>query len=239
MSNASDSAPSEARRRLLRRAGLALALPLAGSLPLRTLAAPPLCVVRPAQTAGPFYLERRLERSDIRSDPADAVPRPGVPLQLDFRVGRIADDDCTPLAEAIVDVWQCDAGGVYSGVRMRGAEPGADGFMRGYQRTDEDGVARFVTIVPGGYPGRAVHIHFTARSTLADGRRHAFTSQLYFDDALIDEVHADPAYARHSRRRTRNAEDGIFRRGGGERLLLEPIATADGLAATFDLGLVL
>jgi protocatechuate 3,4-dioxygenase beta subunit len=230
---------STARRRLLRRTGMAFALPLFGPLPLRALAASPLCVVRPQQTAGPFFLDRQLERSDIRSDPADGVPRPGVPLQLDFRVGRIVDDDCTPLTDAIVDVWQCDARGVYSGVGMRGAERGADGFLRGFQRTDADGMARFITIVPGGYPGRAVHIHFTVRSALADGRHHAFTSQLYFDDTLIDAVHADPAYAGHGRRRTRNAEDGIFRRGGGERLQLEPLSAADGLAATFDLGLVL
>lgn len=239
MSDPSDPRTSISRRRMLRTSSMALTLPLLAPLPLRVLAATPLCVVRPAQTEGPFFLDRRLERSDIRSDPADGVPRAGVPLQLAFRVGRISDDACTPLPESIVDVWQCDAFGVYSGVGMRTAEADADGFLRGFQRTAADGVARFVTIVPGGYPGRAVHIHFTVRSTLADGRRHAFTSQLYFDDEFIDEVHADPAYARHSRRRTRNADDGIFRRGGGERLLIEPVPKDDGWAATFDLGLTL
>jgi protocatechuate 3,4-dioxygenase beta subunit len=227
---------SAARRRLLRQAGL-LALPLAVPTPLRALAAGPLCVVRPPQTAGPFFLDRRLDRSDIRSDPGDGVPRPGVPLSLAIRVGRIDADDCTPVADAVVDLWQCDAQGRYSGVGMGREVPDATGFLRGFQRTGADGVARFLTIVPGAYPGRAVHIHFTVRSVLADGRRHAFTSQLYFDDALIDAAHAHPAYPRRARRRTRNAEDGIFRRGDGERLLLDPVPDGEGFAAIFDLAL--
>ncbi len=216
------------RRRLLRQGGLALTLPLLA--PLRALAEAPLCLARPAQTEGPFFLDRQLERSDIRSDPGLGVPRQGVSLSLALRVGRIGGGDCTPLAGAIVDLWQCDATGAYSGVRNGLA------FLRGFQRTGEDGAARFLTIVPGAYPGRAVHIHFKVRTVLGNGRRHEFTSQFYFDDDLLDTVHADPAYPRRQGRR-RNAEDGIFRRSGGQDLLLDVRRTDAGLTASFDLGL--
>ncbi|HRQ64052.1 MAG TPA: hypothetical protein PKZ76_04175 [Xanthomonadaceae bacterium] len=228
MSASTDPDTSTSRRRMLRAGAMALTLPLL--TPLRALAAAPLCVVRPAQTEGPFFIDRRLERSDIRSDPGDGIPRPGVPLSLALRIGHIDGDGCAPLGGAIVDLWQSDAAGAYSGVRDSLA------FLRGFQRSDGEGMVRFLTIVPGAYPGRAVHIHFKVRSQLDDGRRHEFTSQLYFDDALIDVVHTDPAYG--GRRWRRNAEDGIFRRGGGQDLLLEVRESDDGLAARFELGLV-
>ena len=66
-------------------------------------------------------------------------------------------------------------------------------FLRGHQMTDAAGVARFTTIYPGWYPGRTVHIHFKIRTEPAAARGYEFASQLYFDDALTDRVHArDP-----------------------------------------------
>jgi len=63
--------------------------------------------------------------------------------------------------------------------------------------TDASGLARFTTIYPGWYSGRAVHIHFKVRTPGAGGRTDEFTSQLYFDDAFTDRVHAKAPYSEH------------------------------------------
>jgi protocatechuate 3,4-dioxygenase beta subunit len=77
----------------------------------------PSCVVTPQLTEGPYFVDELLMRSDIRSDPATGAVREGVPLRLAFRITRVdGDAACTPLTGALVDVWQCDALGVYSDV---------------------------------------------------------------------------------------------------------------------------
>ena len=198
----------------------------------------PRCVVRPEQTEGPYFVDERLERSDIRSDPANGVARPGVPLALTFAVTRLGTKACVPLVGARVDVWHCDALGVYSDVDDPGSDTRGQKFLRGHQVTDERGEARFTTIYPGWYGGRAVHIHFKIRS--AQDARPGFdlTSQLYFDESLTDRVQDREPYSGRGRRTTRNADDFIFRRGG-DQLLLAPVETEDGYAASFAVGLQL
>lgn len=198
----------------------------------------PSCVVRPAQTEGPYFLDEMLNRSDIRSDPTDGSSREGARLDLAFRAFRIGEGECRPLEGALVDVWQCDALGVYSGVRdiadrfdTRGQK-----FLRGYQTTDADGTARFVTIYPGWYEGRTVHIHFKVRTTPEADGGYEFTSQLYFDDALTDDVLRKAPYAGKGERSTRNPDDGIYRRGG-DQLTLDVTPSDRGYRATFEVGL--
>jgi protocatechuate 3,4-dioxygenase beta subunit len=195
-----------------------------------------ICVARPAQTEGPFYVDEQLARSDIRADPASGDVSAGAPLALTFAVARLTASQCTPLAGARVDVWQCDATGRYSDVRDPGGSTEGRKFLRGYQATDAAGLARFVTIVPGWYAGRAVHIHFRIDAPGDGGRAQRFTSQLYFDDAFVDRVHAQPQYASRGARRWRNADDPIWRNGGA-RLMLAPESAGEGYRAQFDIGL--
>ncbi len=96
---------------------------MAGSLiPRRAVAAmpAPACVVRPEQTEGPYFVDERLNRSDIRSDPTDGRVRPGTPLALTLAISRLGAGDCQPLPGAQVDIWHCDALGVYSDVTGSG-----------------------------------------------------------------------------------------------------------------------
>jgi protocatechuate 3,4-dioxygenase beta subunit len=199
--------------------------------------APRACVVTPEQTEGPYFVEARLNRSDIRTDPLEGIRREGVPLALAFRVFSVERGGCAPLNGALVDLWQCDAQGIYSDVRDSRFNTVGKRFLRGYQLTDPDGRTRFTTIYPGWYPGRAVHIHFKVR-VKGEDKGYGFTSQLYFDDAFTDRIHARPAYAGRQGTRTRNSEDGLYRRGG-KQLTLTVTEDGEALAASFDIGLKL
>ena len=198
----------------------------------------PSCVVRPEQTEGPYFVDERLNRSDIRTDPTDGRVRPGTPLALTLLISRLNTGDCQPLPGAQVDIWHCDALGVYSDVRDPGFNTIGRKFLRGYQVTDARGEARFVTVYPGWYEGRTVHIHFKIRTVPMAQRSFEFTSQLYFDDGLTDRVHAAPPYAVRGPRTARNQHDWIFRRGG-DQLMLAPTIVADGYTASFAIGLLL
>lgn len=196
------------------------------------------CVVRPQQTAGPYFVDEKLNRSDIRSDPSDGSVREGVPLRLTFRVSRIKDDGCIPMSGAVVDVWQCDALGVYSEVLDQNGlfDTRRKKFLRGYQTTNSRGIAEFVTIFPGWYEGRTVHIHFKIRTVTPSGTEYDFTSQIYFDDAVTDQVQMKAPYASKGRRNTPNEKDRIFRQGG-EKLILQLEKEAQGYAGTFEIAL--
>lgn len=196
----------------------------------------PTCVVRPEQTEGPYFVDEKLHRSDIRLEATEQSIKPGAPLRLEFHVSRIAGGSCAPLAGAIVDVWHCDALGMYSDVRDRSFDTRGKTFLRGYQITNVNGIAQFLTIYPGWYQGRAVHIHFKIRSAVQGGRAQEFTSQLYFDESINDQVFKEAPYNGHRGRRVMNDRDFIFRRGGKE-LLLTPTKSSQGYAANFDIGL--
>jgi protocatechuate 3,4-dioxygenase beta subunit len=214
---------------------------LSGGTPqARAWAAPgrgvPACVARPEQTEGPYFVDEMLNRSDIRSDPGSGVLKEGTPLDLTLAVSAIREGSCAPLAGAHVDIWHCDATGVYSGVQDPGFDTRGQSFLRGYQITNEAGEARFRTIYPGWYSGRTVHIHFKVRTDPKAAQGHEFTSQLYFDDALTTRVFARMPYAAKTGRRDLNADDSIFARGG-DQLMVAPKVAGDGYAARFELGL--
>ncbi|HEU4341640.1 MAG TPA: twin-arginine translocation pathway signal protein, partial [Candidatus Binatia bacterium] len=159
-----------------------------------------------------------------------------VPLRLMFDVSRVDGATCAPLAGAVVDVWQCDALGVYSGVRDRQFDTSGKKFLRGFQTTNARGTAEFLTIYPGWYPGRAVHIHFKIRTDPASRRAYEFTSQLYFDESVTSQVHGQPPYSARQGHRTANEADFLFRRGGKE--LMPALAKdAQGYTARFGIGL--
>jgi protocatechuate 3,4-dioxygenase beta subunit len=212
---------------------------MAGSLiPRRALASTsgPSCVVRPEQTEGPYFVDEHLNRSDIRSDPTDGRVRPGTPLALTLAISRLGAGDCQPLPGAQVDIWHCDALGIYSDVQDPHFNTIGQKFFRGYQITDARGEAKFLTIYPGWYEGRTVHIHVKVRTAPQAGRNFEFTSQMYFDDGLSSRVYADAPYATKGKRTSRNQDDRIFRRGG-DQLMLAPTPVANGYAATFAIGL--
>jgi len=230
------------RRQVVTLLGTTGALWLAGGglVPRQVVAgvAESVCIVRPEQMEGPYFVDERLHRSDIRSDPTNGQVKPGVPLALTFQVMHLNAGNCGPLPDAQVDIWHCDAMGVYSDVQDPWFNTIGRKFLRGHQITDERGEVRFITIYPGWYPGRTVHLRFKIRTNPSASRSFDFTSQLYFDDDITDRVYATQPYAERGPRTTRNRQDWIFRRGG-DRLMLAPTIELDGYSAKFLIALQL
>ncbi len=196
------------------------------------------CVAVPDMTEGPYFVDTGLNRSDIRADSSGSVTKEGAPLSLTVNVGQVASNTCAPFAGAIVDIWHCDAEGMYSGVvdRGQGFDTTEEDWLRGQQVTDAAGSVTFQTIYPGWYPGRSVHIHFKIRT--ANG--YEFTSQFFFDETLSGEVLAEAPYP-GGEGRTLNSQDGIYRSGGDQlELVVTPTTFPDGVdgyASTFTVGL--
>ena len=186
------------------------------------------CVLVPEMTEGPYYLDLDLDRSDITED------RVGAPLALTIVVATV--DACTPIQDAAVDLWHCDAEGIYSGfvAASTGGGGGTDDsiFLRGTQLTDASGQATFQTLYPGWYRGRTVHMHMKVHV----GGNQIHTTQLFFDDSFTDQVYAaNEPYSARTDRDTFNSNDGIYQ-GGGEATTLTVTEAGDGFAATLIVG---
>ena len=149
------------------------------------------CTQTTEQTEGPFYFDVDSIRSDIRED------REGAKLRLGMRVRDAAE--CRPLANAVVDIWHCDATGSYSA----GEE---ETYLRGAQVTNADGIVEFTTVYPGGYMGRTVHVHAKVHLD----RRTVLTTQFYFDDAVSARVFGSEPYAADAGREVSNENDGLY-----------------------------
>ena len=141
----------------------------------------------------------------------------GTPMTLAIQV---TDPGCTPVPGAIVDVWQCDARGNYSGhavdpdnpprvSRGRPREPDiSTRFLRGVLATDADGVVEFDAIYPGHYNRRAIHTHYKVHM----GNTAHLTSQALYPEEWNDRISASPVYGEgRGTIRVPNAKDSIGR----------------------------
>jgi protocatechuate 3,4-dioxygenase beta subunit len=135
----------------------------------------------PSQSLGPFYPRNAGERpvqtdADLLAFDGDRLLSRGVPLYL---TGRVLDRRGAPIAQAEVEIWQCDANAVYHHP-AGGAEGERDPHFQGYGRalTEADGRFHFRTIKPVAYPGRTPHIHVR----IAPRSGGALATQLYLPD---------------------------------------------------------
>ena len=164
-----------------------------------------VCVITPEVTEGPYYFDPAMERADITEG------RPGVPTRIRLQV---VDAACLPMADARVDIWHCDALGLYSGYPGQGNEGTTDTtgetFMRGTVFTDAKGIAEFITVYPGWYRGRTTHVHF---KVFLD-QTNILTGQIFFPDALSEYLYLNvaPYNERGAERDTLNANDNIATR---------------------------
>jgi len=192
----------------------------------------PDCVLTPEQEEGPFYIELAQIRQDI------VESRPGVPLALALTV--VDSNTCEPIRDVAVDIWHCDALGIYSGEPSEGSE--GEAYLRGIQLTDGNGLAEFATIYPGQYPGRTTHIHAKVHiggrqsDGTYSGGHVSHTGQLFTSDPRDAEVFALAPYNGNTAEITPRNTDGIFRIQGGSSSVLALTRTGNSLARSGFMG---
>ncbi len=201
----------------------------------------------PQEIQGPYFVDGMPNRSDIRSDSLDGLVQ-GIPLRLVFNVYGADDNEndgdgvCLPLVGAQVDIWHANPQGLYSGVEQDGT--GGENFLRGYQDTDDNGTVRFITIYPGWYEGRAIHIHAKVRASEGLDEPFEWTSQFYLDDSTNEQVHTQPPYSNHGQPSLTNEDDviymgpstdGLVQSSSGKRLMLNLTEDEQGYIGTFDI----
>lgn len=186
----------------------------------------PDCVLTPEQEEGPFYIDLAQVRQDIVEN------RPGVPLALALTI--VDSNTCKPIRDAAVDVWHCDALGVYSGESSEGSA--GETYLRGIQLTGGNGLAEFATIYPGQYPGRTTHIHVKVHiggrqsDGTYSGGHVSHTGQLFTSGRRDAEVFALAPYNRNTAELTPRNADGVFRYQGGSSSVLALTQVGNSLA---------
>ena len=194
----------------------------------------PDCILTPTADEGPYFVDERLLRSDIRADAAGGRPEEGALFDLAIRVVH-AQGDCPPVQGAHVDIWHCNAHGTYSDEPTEGTVGRT--FLRGCQITDSDGSVRFTTIFPGWYAGRAVHIHLKVRLLHGGTETYDFTTQLFFEESLLHEVYRRDPYKERGAPQVANGEDYIFRVDGPRLTMPVTAVDKDGYRGRMVIGL--
>ena len=155
------------------------------------------CLLTPEMTAGPFPLDEQFDRRDITEG------LPGHPFRLGFRV---VDESCAPVPGGTVEIWHVDATGDYSAfIDGGGGKDDGEGttFLRGSQTAGDDGIVEFLTLFPGWYPGRAVHIHLRVHRDDAT----VLTSQVFFDADATARIYSEDPYSENGPPDTSNEDD--------------------------------
>jgi protocatechuate 3,4-dioxygenase beta subunit len=184
------------------------------------------CAVSPQETVGPYPSLVDLIRSDIREG------RSGTPVALTLTVVNV-NNACSPVADAVIDIWQCDAEGHYSQYNQPGYNGTAQTFLRGIQATDSRGQVTFTTIYPGWYAGRATHIHV---EVTVNGRSVKVT-QIAFPETVNAEVYRSGVYASRGLNPTSNTVDMVFADSLQSELASVGGSPTAGYTATFTVGI--
>jgi protocatechuate 3,4-dioxygenase beta subunit len=205
------------RELLVKGAGLLAFAGVAGGV-ARIVKAATTYIATPEETEGPYWVDEQLNRSDLQVDPTDNSIQAGFPLVFTVTVSSLAGGAVTPISNAIVDIWHCNATGIYSDESAYNPG-GGDGtvvttgkkFLRGYQITNTKGQVRFLSIYPGWYSGRTAHIHCRVRIGGFTSPTTNFTTQFFFPDTLTDQIYlASPYNQRSSARDTYNTADSVY-----------------------------
>lgn len=200
--NATTSAPLTVRDRVRRRVLTTLLGLIDNRHDIRRAATLDANQATAGQGNGPYYVPGSPRRRDVREG------RDGAPLLLRIRAVEVGT--LTPLAGATVEIWHCDADGIYSGYQRYGADkfpalvsltlrrfrPTDNAmFLRGQQTTDDTGHVEFQTIVPGWYTPRTLHIH--VRVSVAG--KALLGTELYFSDDFAAHIQSLQPYDRRGR----------------------------------------
>lgn len=189
------------------------------------------CTVAPTETEGPF--PTKSPASYVRSDITDG--RTGYKMTAKITIGN-TNNNCAGLANAIVDIWHCDAAGNYSeygGSGMQSTNFQSVHFLRGRQVTDANGLVTFTSIFPGWYNGRATHIHVHIYNA---GGTSLKVTQIAFPEGSGSAVALVNGYAKGMSGYTYNAKDNVFNNDtAGVQLATVTGDTAEGFELSIKL----
>lgn len=174
------------------------------------------CTPTPTEIAGPFPIKSpaSMVKSNIIGD------REGIPLMINIVVQN-TEDNCNPVEGIKVDIWQCDAHGNYSEYNNQlDGDFTAKHFLRGRQVTDVNGMASFISIYPGWYPGRAPHLHLELKNS---SDQSLLITQIAFPEDISSHVYTTSQYKGDFD--TSNGEDGSF--GSSVNLNMADTVTGD------------
>lgn len=167
------------------------------------------CTMLKNTTEGPFFFCTNPGAADIARGISGA--------SLTIALRAIDAATCQPIRDAVIDIWHCDTGGLYSGHNLAVDEtikspkhtPPVNGerYCRGALRTDADGIAEFRSIYPGYYVERAIHIHFKVHV----GNRAFLTSEAHLPESDNAAVQAMAPYNRARKvKRIANAQEASW-----------------------------
>lgn len=187
---------------------------------------PASCSVTNSETEGPFptHTPSDYAINNIVSD------RKGTPLTVKIYI-RNVNNACAILKDATVDIWHCDAAGLYSeygGSGMQSTNLTSVHFLRGRQLSDANGQAAWTSIYPGWYSGRAPHIHVH----VYNGTKSLLVTQIAFPEDVSKAVYAQGVYASHGQADTSNARDNVFSDGVSNELGIVSGSVANGYTLT-------
>ena len=186
---------------------------------------------------GPYFVDDSASgylRTDILSNLDGTNTQAGIPLALTIYVFD-SKNGCAPLAGVQVDIWHCNALGIYSAESVESTV--GQSWLRGYQISDSTGKVTFSTIIPGWYQGRTTHIHTRFRSTYDDTDTGGTnTVQIFFDQTLVDTIDTTISpYSTVGKNSTTNANDHVFTpEEEGTTLVTLTGSIADGYSTTFN-----
>jgi protocatechuate 3,4-dioxygenase beta subunit len=200
------------------------------------------CAATPEGEIGPYFADDsdpRFNRTNLTTNLDGTSVQEGIPLTLTIAIVDV-ENGCVPYANAQVDIWHCNAAGIYSdeGVENTTTET----WLRGFQLTDANGRVTFQTIIPGWYQGRTTHIHLRVRSTYSNASSTSDgtnTTQLFFDQTFVDRLATTVApYDAEGTNPTTNASDHVYSgETNGANLLTVAGDDTNGYAASVTIGL--
>jgi protocatechuate 3,4-dioxygenase beta subunit len=202
------------------------------------------CAVTPKGEIGPFFTDDSatgFNRSNIVANTDGTNIQAGIPLTLRLSI-RDSRNGCAALSGSQVDIWHCNAAGVYSDVPAQNTS--TQTWLRGYQLSDANGLVTFTTIVPGWYPGRATHVHLRVRSKYSQAsspRDGTNATQLFFPQPAVNAISTSVApYSSKGTNPTTNASDRVYTSETSGQTLVSLTGNAGaGFTAVYTIGLPL
>jgi protocatechuate 3,4-dioxygenase beta subunit len=192
-----------------------------------SVAAGSICSLTAEQEEGPYYVAVDTVRSDVIGG------QTGLPFRLEVSV--VNSTTCRPLKNAAVDIWHCNAAGVYSDESSEGTI--GQTWLRGVQFTDANGLAVFHSVYPGHYNGRTTHVHakvHTAGARNASGKltggHVAHTGDLFPPDAVNRAVYKLSPYTSDSDGILTHAQDRVYTSQHGSEAQMKVTKVGNSLA---------